>query len=162
MLGTREALRVHLSYKISLHRDSRLSNSTFCLLVNTSNYRDISLLISYKTVSSIIHSWLCEFWHNRTTADQISFTCHMLHMTLEHNRSVHQLTTDFKKAFETGEKYRTAFSLSLVICMKLVWLTKTYLKKTYSKVCLHKNLPNFLFRMYVIVQALLHCSKTIF
>jgi hypothetical protein len=46
---------------------------------------------------------------------------------------------------QSVEKYFTTFSLNLVYPMKTVTLIKIYLKETYSKVSIGKNMSNALF-----------------
>jgi len=46
--------------------------------------------------------------HNRSTIDQIFCICQVL----EKKITIHQLLTDFNKAYHSGERYCTTFSLS--------------------------------------------------
>jgi hypothetical protein len=77
------------------------------------NYRGISLLsASYKTLSNILLSRLtphvdeiigdhqCGFRRNRSTTDQIFCIRQILEKKWEYNRTVHQLFTDFSKAYD--------------------------------------------------------------
>jgi hypothetical protein len=79
-----------------------------------SNYRDISLLsTSYKILSNILLSRLipyadeitgdhqCGFRCNRSTTDHIFYIHQILEKKWEYNGTVHQLFTDFKKAYDS-------------------------------------------------------------
>jgi len=79
-----------------------------------SNYRGISLLpATYKILSSILLSRLtpneeeiiedheCEFQCNRSTNDNMFCIRQTLEKKLEYNEAVHQLFTDFKKAYDS-------------------------------------------------------------
>jgi hypothetical protein len=52
-------------------------------------------------VSEIIRDHECGFHHNRSTTNQVSYICQRLEQNLEYNGTVHQLFTDFKKAYDS-------------------------------------------------------------
>jgi hypothetical protein len=61
----------------------------------------------------------------------------------EYNGTVHQLSIDFKKAYDQlGGKHYTTFSLSLEYPGYLVGLIKMCLNETYSTVRIGKNLTD--------------------
>jgi hypothetical protein len=79
-----------------------------------SNYRGISLLsTSYKILSNILLARLtpnageiigdhqCAFRHNRSTTAQIFYIRQILEKKWGYNGTVHQLFTDFKKAYDS-------------------------------------------------------------
>jgi hypothetical protein len=49
----------------------------------------------------IIGDHQCEFWHNRSTTDQIFCIHKILDKTWEYNDTVHQLFISFKKAYDS-------------------------------------------------------------
>jgi len=58
------------------------------------------------------------------------------------NKAVHQLFTDFKKAYDSVRKEVLYDILTeFCICMKLVRLIKMCLNETYSRVWVAKHLP---------------------
>ena len=83
-------------------------------IIVPSNYRGISLLPTmYKILSNILLSRLTPhaekitgdyqsgFWHNRSTTDHTFCICQTLEKKWEHNEAVHQLSVDFKKAYDS-------------------------------------------------------------
>jgi hypothetical protein len=94
------------SIVIPIHKNG---NKTEC-----SNYWGISLLpTSYNILSNILLSRLipyadeiigdhqCGFQHNRSTIDQIFYIRQILEKKWEYNGTVHQLSVDFKKAYDS-------------------------------------------------------------
>jgi len=82
-----------------------------------SNCRGLSLLsTTYKFLSNILLSRLtpyaeesigdhqCGFGRNRSTADRVLCICQILGRKWENNEAVHQLFTDFKKAYNSVRK----------------------------------------------------------
>jgi hypothetical protein len=71
------------------------------------------LSTSYKILSNILLSSLipyaddiigdhqCGFRRNRSTTDQIFYTCQILEKKREYNGTLHQLFIDFKKAYDS-------------------------------------------------------------
>jgi hypothetical protein len=92
------------------------------------NYQGISLLSTvYKILSNILLARLTPyvsevigdnqwgFHHNRSTVDQIFYIQQILEQKWEYNGTVHQLFTDFKKAYDSvKKKFFTIFCLNLV------------------------------------------------
>jgi hypothetical protein len=91
------------------------------------NYRGISLLsTAYKILSNILLARLtpyvneiigdnqCGFLRNRSTMDQIFYIRQILEKKWEYNGIVHQLFIDFKKAYDSKEKFLTISWLNLV------------------------------------------------
>jgi hypothetical protein len=91
------------------------------------NYRGISLLsTTYKILSNILLARLtpyvneiigdhqCGFRRNRSTLDQIFYILQILEKKWEYNGTVHQLSMDFKKAYDSREKFFTISWLNLV------------------------------------------------
>jgi hypothetical protein len=112
----------------------------------TSNYQGISLLsTSYKILSNILLARLtpyadeitgnhqCEFWHNRSTNDQIFYIRQILEKKWEYNGTVHQLFIDFNEAYDSVRK-EVLFNILIEsgIPRKLVGLIKICLNETYS------------------------------
>jgi hypothetical protein len=69
----------------------------------------------------------------------------------EYNKTVHQLFTDFKKAYDSvRRKVLYNILIEFGVPMKLVRLIKMCLNETYSKVCIGKNLSDsFLIRKHL-------------
>jgi hypothetical protein len=112
-----------------------------------SNYRGISLLSSYKTLSNILLTRLtpyadeiiwdhqCGFWRNRSTTDQTFYIRQILKNKWEYNGTVHQLFIDFKKAYDSVRRevlYNILIEFG--IPRKVVGLIKMCLNETYSTV----------------------------
>jgi hypothetical protein len=105
-----------------------------------SNYRGISLLSnSHKILSNILPARVtpyayeiigdhqCGFRSNRSTADQIFCIRQILEKKWEYNSTVHQLFTDFKKAYDSVRRevlYNILIEFG--IPTKLVWLIKMF------------------------------------
>jgi hypothetical protein len=81
------------------------------------NYHGISLLLtSYKMLSNIVLSKLspyvdeiigdhqCGFQRNRSNAHPIFCILHILEKKWEYNETVHQLSMDFKKAYDSARR----------------------------------------------------------
>jgi hypothetical protein len=112
-----------------------------------SSLRGISLLsTSYKILSNILLSRLapyideiigdhqCGFRRNRSTTYQKKW---------EYNETVHQLSIDFKEAYDSiGREVVYNILIEFVVRMKLVRLMKMCLNETYSKVRIGKHLSN--------------------
>jgi len=92
-----------------------------------SNYSRISLLSTpYKILSSSLISRLTPyvdkiigdhqygFQHNGWITDHIFCICQILEKKWVYNGTVHQLFANLEKAYDSGEKYCTVFSLNLV------------------------------------------------
>jgi hypothetical protein len=107
-----------------------------------SNYRGISLLsTTYKILSNIMLSRLtsyaeeiigehqCGFRRNSSTTDRVLCICQVFEKKWEYNEAVHQLFTDFKKAYDSVRREVLYNSL-----MKLVRLVKMCLNETCSRV----------------------------
>jgi hypothetical protein len=121
-----------------------------------SNYRGISLLpTSYNILSNILLSRLipcafeiigdhqCGFRCNRSTTVQIFYISQILEKKWEYNGTVHQLFTDFKKAY--GSVRREVLYNILIefgIPRKLAVSIKMCLNETYSRVHIGKNLSD--------------------
>jgi hypothetical protein len=117
-------------------------NKTAC-----SNYRGISLLsTAYKNISNILLTTLtpyadeimgdhqCGFRRNGSTTHQIFYIRLILEKKWENNGSVHQLFTDFKKAYDSVRRevlYNILIEFG--IYRKVVGLIKMCLNETYSK-----------------------------
>jgi hypothetical protein len=118
------------------------------------NYRGISLLPTmYKIFSNLLLSRLIPyaeeiigdhqsgFRRNRSTTDHIFCIRQILEKKWEHNMAVHQLFTEFKKAYDSVR--REALYNILIefgIPKKLVRLIEMCLTETYSRVRVGKNL----------------------
>jgi hypothetical protein len=89
--------------------------------------------ISTQQDKDIIEYNQCGFRRNRTTADHI-FCSHEI-LGREHNEAVHQIFTDFKKAYDSVRR-EVLFNILIEfgIHMKLVRLIKMCLNETYKKV----------------------------
>jgi sorting nexin-29 len=118
------------------------------------NYRDIShLQTTYKILSKILLSKLtpyseeiigdhqCGFRRNKSTTDHIFCIRQILEKKWEHNKAVHLLFIDFKKANDSVRR-ETLYSILIEsgISKKLVRLIKMCLTETYSRVRVVKNL----------------------
>jgi hypothetical protein len=99
----------------------------------------LSRLIPY--ADEIIGDHQCRFRRNRSTADQIFYIREILEK--EYNGTVHQLFTDFKKAYDS---VRRAALYNILIAFgkprKLVGLIKMRLNETYSRVRIGKTLSD--------------------
>ena len=112
------------------------------------NYRSISLLpTTYKILSNILLSRLipyvkeiigdhqCGFRRNRSTVDHIFCIRQILEKKWEYNEDVHQLSIDFKKAYNSvrrGVLYKILTEFG--IPRKLERLIKMILTEKYSRV----------------------------
>jgi hypothetical protein len=121
-----------------------------------SNYRGISLLsTTYKILSNILLSRLtpyaeeiigehqCGLRCNRSTTNHIFCIHQILEKEWEYNEAVHQLFTDFNKAYDSVRRevlYNTPIEFG--IPMKLVRLIKMCLNETYSRVGVDKHLSD--------------------
>jgi hypothetical protein len=105
------------------------------------------LSTTYKILSNILLSRLtpyaeeiigdhqCGFRCNRSATDHIYSMCHILEKKWEYNEAMHQLFTDFKKAYDSVRREVLYNILSEAgIPMKLVKLIKMCLSETYSRV----------------------------
>jgi hypothetical protein len=72
----------------------------------------LARLTSY--VNEIIGDHQCGFRRERSTTDQIFYIRQILDRKWEYNGKVHQLFIDFKKAYDSREKFFTIFYLNLV------------------------------------------------
>jgi hypothetical protein len=80
--------------------------------------------------------------------DQIFYIWQILEKKWEYSGTVHQLLTDFKKAYNSvGRKVLHNIVTEFGISTKLVGLIKTCLNETYSTVHIGKKLTSFLLRM---------------
>jgi len=121
-----------------------------------SDYRGISLLpTTYPILSSILLSrftpyakeiiWdhQCGFRRNRSTTDHIFCIRQILEINWEYNEAVHQLFTDFKKAYDSVKReVLYNILIEFLIPMKLVRLIKMCLRETYSRVQVGKHLSD--------------------
>jgi hypothetical protein len=113
------------------------------------------LSTSYKILSNIFLAGLtsyadeiigdnqCGFQCNRLMTDQIFYIWQILKKKWEYNGTVHQLLTDFKKAYNSVRKevlYNILVEFG--IPRKLVGLIKMCLNETYSIVRIDKNLSD--------------------
>jgi hypothetical protein len=121
------------------------------------NYSGILLLsTSYKIISNslsmlspytdeIIGDHQCGFRHNRSTTDQIFCIHQVLEKKWEYSETVHQLFTDFKKAYDSVRReilYNILIELGVII--NLVSLIKMCLNETCSRVHIGKHLSESL------------------
>jgi len=60
-------------------------------------------LIPY--AEEIIGDHQCGFQHNRSLSDHTFCICQILNKKLEYNGTVYLLFIDFKRAYDSGEKY---------------------------------------------------------
>jgi hypothetical protein len=120
------------------------------------NYQGISLLsTAYKMLSNILLARLtlyvnevigdhqCGFCHNRSTTDQIFYVQQILEKIWKYDGMVHQIFTDFKKAYDSVKR-EVLYNILLEfgIPKKLVMLIKMHLNETYSKVHVGKLLSD--------------------
>jgi hypothetical protein len=119
-------------------------------------YRGISLLsTSYKILSNILLARLtpyadeiignhqCGFQGNRLTTDVIFYSQQILEKKCEYNGTVHQLFTDFKKAYNSvWREVLYNILIEFGITRKLVGLIQMRLNETYTTVLTGKNLSN--------------------
>jgi hypothetical protein len=114
-----------------------------------STYSSISLLsISYNILSNILFQdyvveitddHQCGLQCNRTTTDQISCIHQILEKKLECSETVHQLFTEFKKAYDlVRREVLCNIFTEFGVPMKLVMLIKMCLNETCSRVCAGK------------------------
>ena len=83
------------------------------------------------------------FQSNRSTIDHIFCIRQILKKKLEHNKTVHQLFIDFKKAYDSvWREVLYNILIEFVILMKLARLIKMCLVETYSRVRVGKNLSD--------------------
>jgi hypothetical protein len=109
-----------------------------------SNYQGMSLLpTSYKILSDILLSKLipyadkitgnrqCGFRRNRSTTNQTFYIRQILENKWEYNGTVHQLVTDFKKAYDSVRR-EVLYNILIepAIPRKLVGLVKMCLNET--------------------------------
>jgi hypothetical protein len=102
-----------------------------------------NILLSRLTpyVDEIIGDHHCGFQRNRSTTDQVFCIRHILEKKWEYNRTVHQLSIDFRKAHDLVRRevlYNILFEFG--IPRKLVRLIKMCLNETYSKIRIGKHL----------------------
>jgi hypothetical protein len=135
------------SITVPIHEED---NKTDC-----NNYQGISLLsTAYKILSNILLARLTPYvnevivnhqrgFHCRANTDQIFYIQQILEKKWEYNGMVHQLFTDFKKAYDSVKR-EVLYNILLEygIPEKLVRLIKMYLNETYSKVQIGKLLPD--------------------
>jgi hypothetical protein len=91
----------------------------------------------------VIGDHQCGFRRNRSTTDQIIYIGQVLEKKLEYNGTVHQLFTDFKKAYDSDRMevlYKVLIEFG--IPRKLVGLIKMCLKETYSRVRISKTVSD--------------------
>ena len=114
-------------------------------ITDCSNYRGVSILsTTYKILSNILLSRLtpyaqeiiedhqCGFRRNRLTTDHI-FCSHKI-LGREYNEAVHQIFTDFKKAYDlVRREVLYNILIEFGIHMKLVRLIKMCLTEIYKK-----------------------------
>jgi hypothetical protein len=92
-------------------------------------------------VDEIIEDHQCGFRRNRSTTDQIFCIRQILDKKWEYNGTVHQLYTDFSKAYgSVRREVLYKILLEFGIPRKLVRLIKTCLNETYSKIRIGKHL----------------------
>ena len=121
-----------------------------------SNYSGISVFANYVqnfsqhsavNINSIFRGnyWGSSSWfrRNRPTADHILCIGQILEKKWEHNKALHQLFMDFKKAYDS---FRMEVLYNILIefgiPMKLVRLIKMCLTETYSRLWVDKNLSD--------------------
>jgi hypothetical protein len=94
-------------------------------------------------VNEIIGDHQCRFHHNISTTDQILYIWQILKKKWEYNGMVHQLFTDFKKAYDSIKR-EVLYNILLEfgILKKLVRLIKMCLNETYSEVHTSKLLSD--------------------
>jgi hypothetical protein len=87
----------------------------------------------------IIRDHQCGFRRNTSTTDQIFYIRQILEKKWEYNGTVHQLFTDFKKAYDSVRR-EVLYSILTEFGKprKLVGLIKMCLNETYSTVCISK------------------------
>jgi len=121
-----------------------------------SNYRGISLLpTTYKILSNILLSRLipyvkeiigdhqCGFRRKRSTIDHIFCIRQILEKKWEYNKEVHQLYTDFKKAYgSVRREFLYKILIEFGIPRKLVRSINMSLTETYSRVRVGKNVSD--------------------
>jgi hypothetical protein len=91
----------------------------------------------------IIGDHQCGFGCNRSTTDRIFSIRQILEKKWEDNEAVHQLFTDFKKAYDSvRRKVLYNILIEFDIPMKLVRLIKMCLSETYSRVQVGKHLSD--------------------
>ncbi|KAJ4436467.1 hypothetical protein ANN_16498, partial [Periplaneta americana] len=114
---------------------------------NCSNFRGISLLLTYKILSNILLRRLtpyvdeingdhqCGFRRNRSTIDQIFSIRQIMEKKWEYKGTVHQLFIDFKKAYDSIKReVLYDILIEFGIPKKLVRLIKMCLSETYRRV----------------------------
>ena len=121
--------------------------------IGCSNYRGISLLpATYKFLSYILLSRLiqyakeiigdhqCGFRRNSSTIDHILCIRQILEKKWEYTEDVHQLFTDFMKAYDSV-RWEVLYKILIEfrIPRKLVRLIKMNLTETYNRVRVGKN-----------------------
>jgi hypothetical protein len=81
----------------------------------------------------------CEFWHNRSTTDQIFCIWQILEKKWKYNGKVHQLFVDFKKAYSSIRR-EVLYNILIEFGMprKLVGIIKMCLNETYSTMLIGK------------------------
>ena len=109
----------------------------------------------YKILSNILLSRLtpnaeeitgdhqCGFQHNRSITDHIFCIRQIVQKKWEYNEAVHQLSTDFKKAYDSVRRevlYNILMEFG--ICLKLVWLIKNCLNETCNRGQVGKHLSD--------------------
>ncbi|KAJ4451753.1 hypothetical protein ANN_03224 [Periplaneta americana] len=115
--------------------------------INCSNFRGISLLLTYKILSNILLRRLtpyvdkiigdhqCGFRRNRSTIDQRFCIRQIMEKKWEYKGTVHQLFIDFKKAYDSVKReVLHDILIEFGIPKKLVRLIKMCLSETYSRV----------------------------
>jgi hypothetical protein len=122
-------------------------------------YRDVLISVAWKYFLSWMHPQSFNYIVScnrliRSPALIISHQCisvyirQILEKTWEYNGTEHQLSIDFKKAYDSVRReilYNILIEYG--IPRKLVVLIKMCLNETYSRVCTGKNLTSLLFKM---------------
>jgi sorting nexin-29 len=124
--------------------------------LDCNNYRCITLLdIAYKIFSNVLNERLkkitenllgeyqCGFRKNRSTSDQIFTIRQMIEKHYEHNHDLHMLFVDFKRAFDSIDRYKLYQVMEdMNISHKLIRLVKMTMKNTTERVKVTNKLSN--------------------
>jgi len=131
----------HLCCNSSVILDTNSFNVRRSLALSL-GFRSLFLLLSrlIQYPKEIIGDHQCGFRCNRSTTDHIFCIRQILEKKWEYNEPVHQLSIDFKKAYDSVRrevlyKFLTEFGIP----RKLVRLIKTSLTETYSRVRVGEN-----------------------